>query len=377
MVVAVVVVMGAGSVLPAEAQEEVDFPVYTGDQLNELFTTAPLDHLAPPGPAPTITGDGSVDARIRRIAEGRGYLRRPFAEDLAAVDGYRLQEQAAAAWEDLQAEAARAGYTLQLLAGHRSVAAQRSIFLGGLNDYRDSSIDAQLRWAAPPGYSKHHTGYAVDITQAGWRAGSFDHSPAGLWLAVDDHRNAKRFGFIPSYPEDASDQGPEPEPWEWTYVGVDTIRCGSFHLGYAAGREAANPGGTVHDLEVCGDLALTRGAVAYYLSDVLGLEGGTGDFIDDDGTVYEDAIEAVASSGITVGCNPPDGDRFCPKEHVTREEMAVFLDRALDWEPTHADHFTDDDGSPFEESIDRMAAAGITQGAATRPPTTGSVPTSR
>lgn len=352
----------AGMALPSHAEEEVEFPLYTGGQLNELFTTAPLDHLAPPGPAPAITGESSVDARIRQIAEERGYLRRPFATELVAVDGHRLQEEAASAWQALQAEASRAGYTLQLLAGYRTASTQRAIFLGGLVDYSDSEIDAQLRWAAPPGYSKHHTGYAVDITQAGWRASDFDESPAGRWLAVGDYRNAKRFGFIPSYPEDAIEQGPEPEPWEWTYVGVDTIRCGSFHLGYAAGLDSANPAGTIHDLEVCGDLALTRGAVAYYLSDVLGVEEGSDDFVDDDGTVYEDAIEGIAAAGITAGCNPPEGDRFCPKEHVTRGEMAVFLDRALDWETTDMNHFTDDDGSPFEDAIDRMAAAGITQG---------------
>ncbi|MGA8040170.1 MAG: hypothetical protein WCA93_08705, partial [Acidimicrobiia bacterium] len=38
--------------------------------------------------------------------------------------------------------------------------------------------------------------------------------------------------------------------------------------------------------------------------------GGT--FTDDDGSVHEAGIEAIAEQDITVGCNPPFNDRFCP-----------------------------------------------------------------
>jgi hypothetical protein len=31
-----------------------------------------------------------------------------------------------------------------------------------------------------------------------------------------------------------------------------------------------------------------------------------------------------------VGCNPPDNTNFCPDQHVTRGELAVFLKRILD-----------------------------------------------
>ena len=42
--------------------------------------------------------------------------------------------------------------------------------------------------------------------------------------------------------------------------------------------------------------------------------------------------------------------------------MAAFLDRALDLDATPEDFFDDDDGSTFEISINRLAAAGITSG---------------
>ena len=55
--------------------------------------------------------------------------------------------------------------------------------------------------------------------------------------------------------------------------------------------------------------------------------GGT--FIDDDGHIFEGAIEAIAAEGITKGCNPPTNDKFCPDDKVTRGQMATFLKRAL------------------------------------------------
>lgn len=88
--------------------------------------------------------------------------------------------------------------------------------------------------------------------------------------------------------------------------------------------------------------------------------GGT--FLDDDGNVHEGSIEAIALEGITVGCNPPVNDRFCPDRSVSRGEMAAFLVRALDLPVGPAGRFVDDDGSVFEADIEALAAAGITVG---------------
>jgi hypothetical protein len=41
---------------------------------------------------------------------------------------------------------------------------------------------------------------------------------------------------------------------------------------------------------------------------------------------YYQSVEALADSGITVGCG---GGGFCPNRAVTRAEMAAFLARAL------------------------------------------------
>lgn len=71
-------------------------------------------------------------------------------------------------------------------------------------------------------------------------------------------------------------------------------------------------------------------AMAAFLVRALGLtdDGGGNLFVDDAGSVFEGAIDRLAAAGITMGCNPPVNDRFCPNDHVTRGEMAAFLKRA-------------------------------------------------
>ncbi len=87
-----------------------------------------------------------------------------------------------------------------------------------------------------------------------------------------------------------------------------------------------------------------------------------------DTNIFSDDIEWLARVGITEGCNPPTNDQFCPTDRVARGEMAAFLVRGLGLtDDGGGDHFTDDDGSVFESSIDKIYTAGITQGC--NPPT--------
>lgn len=88
--------------------------------------------------------------------------------------------------------------------------------------------------------------------------------------------------------------------------------------------------------------------------------GGT--FVDDTGSVHEADIEAIAAVGITKGCNPPVNDHYCPGRAVTRGEMAAFIDRALTLSDSATDFFVDDDDSVFEASVNAVAAAGIARG---------------
>jgi Tol biopolymer transport system component len=86
-------------------------------------------------------------------------------------------------------------------------------------------------------------------------------------------------------------------------------------------------------------------------------------FTDDNGSVFENDIEWLALHGVTKGCNPPANTRFCPNDYVTRGQMAAFLVRALGYTDNGGgDKFSDDNGSIFEDAIDKLATAGVTKG---------------
>jgi sugar lactone lactonase YvrE len=114
----------------------------------------------------------------------------------------------------------------------------------------------------------------------------------------------------------------------------------------------------------CPTAHVTRGQMAAFLVRALGLSERLDDpFGDDDDSVFEADIEKLAAAGITKGCNPPDNDRFCPDHKVTREQMAAFLVRALDYtDDGGGDLFIDDDDSIFEGDIDKLGTAGVTKG---------------
>jgi hypothetical protein len=114
----------------------------------------------------------------------------------------------------------------------------------------------------------------------------------------------------------------------------------------------------------CPTSSVTRGEMAAFLVRALHLPASADDrFTDDDGSVFESYIQSLAAAGITVGCNPPANDRFCPDASVTRAEMATFLSRALGLPAAASGGFVDVSGSnSHARNIDRLAAAGITRG---------------
>lgn len=88
-------------------------------------------------------------------------------------------------------------------------------------------------------------------------------------------------------------------------------------------------------------------------------------FPDAVGTFHEAAIACLERWGLALGDR--DG-RFRPRDTLTRDQLASFLDRLLHLVDAPVpgdvvDAFEDDDGSPHEAAIDRMYAAGVVRGA--------------
>jgi hypothetical protein len=119
-------------------------------------------------------------------------------------------------------------------------------------------------------------------------------------------------------------------------------------------------GCTADQERFCPGATVTREQMAAFLDRALGLAPtGFDYFTDDEASPFEAEINRMAAAGITTGCG---GGNFCPLATMTREQMAAFLDRALHLAPTATDFFTDDESSPFEAEINRMAAAAVTNG---------------
>lgn len=112
----------------------------------------------------------------------------------------------------------------------------------------------------------------------------------------------------------------------------------------------------------CPSAPVTREQMASFLARAMQLPTASRDyFADDGGSPHQDSINRLADAGVTNGCG---GGRFCPTGDVLREQMASFLARALMLPPTTQDPFVDDEQSAHEADINRMAAGGVSNGCA-------------
>jgi D-alanyl-D-alanine carboxypeptidase len=154
------------------------------------------------------------------VLTARGLTPQDEAQTLVEADTdatgrqFYLQPLAAEAWHKLKNAASNDGITLVLESAFRSVARQTEIVQEKLA--QGQCIDDILQFVAPPGYSEHHTGCAIDIGTPGSAALEevFEFTAAYAWLGD----RAKDFSFFLSYPRGNS-TGYGFEPWHWCYKG--------------------------------------------------------------------------------------------------------------------------------------------------------------
>jgi zinc D-Ala-D-Ala carboxypeptidase len=122
----------------------------------------------------------------------------------------QLTPDAAARWVELRAAAHGEEVTLLLVSAFRSLEYQQQIFVRKLA--AGESLEEILKVNAPPGYSEHHTGRALDLTTPGCSPLSveFETTAAFDWLV----RHGRRFGFVMTYPRE-NPFGIAYEPWHW------------------------------------------------------------------------------------------------------------------------------------------------------------------
>jgi len=202
---------------------EVKYLTLTGDEYKKLFLDSSHPNTKVIIRPPEITGDKAYDARIIALAEARGYeLQEVPSSELENYDGDLMQQKLADAWFELQKQATENGISLKITSAMRTVEEQKQLFLERLGGaITDEQINQVLAMTAPPGYSRHHSGYVIDIADTSTAV--FEYSPGYKWLSADNYLIPKKLGIIPSYPDGAKNQGPEPEPWEYVWVGQSLL----------------------------------------------------------------------------------------------------------------------------------------------------------
>lgn len=155
----------------------------------------------------------------------------PYAEspptELMVVSSYtagneqrfeQMEEAAGLALLEMIDAARLDGIWLVPISGFRTYDRQHLLFESKTDQV--GSPEQAAYTVAPPGYSEHHTGMAVDLADGLARALdlslAFGETEAYHWLS----RYADQFGFELSFPPDNS-QGISYEPWHWRYVGND------------------------------------------------------------------------------------------------------------------------------------------------------------
>jgi zinc D-Ala-D-Ala carboxypeptidase len=180
------------------------------------------------------SANSSQDAKPGTSAQIFGHL--AYAEAPAtslqviarANDGYeiRLKEPAAQSFLQMTAAARANGIELLPISGFRTVDEQKKLFFE-IGKERNQTPAQRAMVSAPPGYSEHHTGYAIDIGDASAPSSNlspdFDKTEAFRWL----ESNAAQFGFELSFRKN-NPQGVSYEPWHWRYVG-DSESLATFH----------------------------------------------------------------------------------------------------------------------------------------------------
>ena len=108
------------------------------------------------------------------------------------------------------------GILLVFLSGYRSINLQEEIFYS-LKSLRNQVAAERAKVSAPPGYSEHSTGFAIDIGDFNKRETDFEvefeNTDAFRWLK----KNAAKYHFKLSF--NKNNKNIDYEPWHWRYEG--------------------------------------------------------------------------------------------------------------------------------------------------------------
>ncbi len=199
----ILIAAGAAATVFTTAQNNSATPTVGNNNNTQTPDIAAKDNSQPP----------DVDNLLNHLS----YTEAPSDELVSIGGGYRLRKAAAAKFQAMVNAARSSGVNITTISAFRSVEDQKRLFFG-VGAERGQQPTKRAEVSAPPKYSEHHTGYAVDIGDGSVPATNlnqdFDTTPAYKWIKA----NAATYSFELSFPQNNM-QKVSYEPWHWRFVG--------------------------------------------------------------------------------------------------------------------------------------------------------------
>lgn len=137
-------------------------------------------------------------------------------EELVSIEGdYVATPETTKAYHELINALEDLGMKIYVVSSYRSVEYQKNLHDYYLKSDTPEEVDT---YSSRAGYSEHHTGRALDISQVRGNLDAFEGSDEAVWV----YENAYKYGFIVRYMDNEIDvTGYIFEPWHITYVGKE------------------------------------------------------------------------------------------------------------------------------------------------------------
>lgn len=145
-------------------------------------------------------------------------------ETTALSGGHAVDSRIYQALQNMLDAARAEGLSPLICSSYRTMEKQTSLYNAQVDSWLNQGYSLEeakeqaAQWVAPPGYSEHQTGLALDIVAASYQMlnEAQEDTPEQIWLM----EHCAEYGFILRYPSDKSHiTGIGYEPWHYRYVG--------------------------------------------------------------------------------------------------------------------------------------------------------------
>ena len=274
--------------------------------------------------------------------------------------------------------ATNAGHSITLTSAYRSARHQAWIFRSRMAGTSDAALGTLLETVAAPGYSKHHTGYAIDLRSGNSVLFDFAQRPPMHGCPPITSPTPRRTDGCPPTPSASTIKAQTPNRGSLSGPAPSTSSAGfrtqrgnpfcdtldSIFVDDVTWLHQTKITTGCTEIRFCTERAVTRAEGATFLWRLFGRSSASQPAGFDDvaeGTFYADAVAWMFENNITTGTSPLT---FSPSDPLTRAQFVTLLWRAAG-QPTPArPHPFEDVGADSfaNDAVAWAAGEGITNG---------------